>query len=265
MGEKSKIEWCHHTFNPWIGCQAVSPGCNNCYAEAQNAHWNWTEWGRGKPRKRTSPSNWHQPLRWAEKAKAAGTRERVFCASLADVLDPTVPPEWLEDLIRLVLATNHSLDWLFLSKREKELSRLEATVHAIAGVDILPGLWVGVSAENQAMWDRRVPKLLEVNAVVRFVSCEPLLDQIIIYGNDYPEWVIVGGESGPHARPIEEHWVLSLQSQCRGAGTAVLFKQWGGPNKKTTGRLLRGQLVDEYPTPYAIQPIQTSLLSNPEP
>src|ERR1700729_476311 len=104
MGENSKIEWCDHTFNPWIGCQKVSPGCDHCYAESQNnfRQWNGGTWGPGAPRKRTSDANWKQPYRWAKRASSTGERPRVFCASLADVFDNKAPDDAREDLFKLI-------------------------------------------------------------------------------------------------------------------------------------------------------------------
>ena len=122
MGENSKIEWCNHTFNPWIGCQKVSPGCDHCYAEAMMDHrYGRVKWGPHGERKRTSPANWKNPLRWAKQAN--GRRPRVFCASLADWLDNRVPRDWRSDLGRLIEATPE-LDWLLLTKRPENHEKL---------------------------------------------------------------------------------------------------------------------------------------------
>lgn len=234
MGANTKIEWATHSFNPWIGCRKISPGCQNCYAETLNKRMKWTEWGAGKLRTRTAPSNWAKPVQWNAKAAEAGVRPRVFCASLADWLDDEVPGQWRDDLIALVRETPQ-LDWLLLTKR----------IERAVGIELPANVWLGVSAENQEMWDRRVPVLLSIPATVRFVSAEPLLGAIDMNGL-YPEWLIVGGESGPRSRPMDESWVGDLQRQCRNR-TAFFFKQWGGVRKSETGRELGGRTWSALP------------------
>ena len=120
MGENSKIEWTDHTFNPWIGCTKVSPGCEHCYAEGESKRRGWASWGRGCPRKRTSKSNWLQPFAWNRDAIKRGTRLRVFCASLSDVFDNEVPAEWRQDLWAVIQKTP-ALDWLLLTKRPENI------------------------------------------------------------------------------------------------------------------------------------------------
>ncbi|RRJ97847.1 DUF5131 family protein [Opitutaceae bacterium TAV4] len=225
MAKDSKIEWTDHTFNPWIGCTKVSPGCANCYAAAQDAFRHWTPegFGKGKPRKRTSEANWRQVLKWDRDAEqkysdvlAATkyghvinyTRPRVFCASLADWLDPEVPAEWLADLLDLIRRTPN-LDWLLLTKRP-ELWRermLDVIWHELAGNGIAIGdafqiaasrgdkpiaricgewvlgtapanVWIGTTTESQAMADKRIPELLRIPARVRFLSVEPMLGPV---------------------------------------------------------------------------------------
>src|SRR5229473_1231766 len=142
MGENSKIEWCDHTFNPWIGCQKVSPGCDNCYAEAMMDHrYHRVQWGPHGERERTSPANWRQPLRWAKQAN--GRRPRVFCASLADWLDNKVPGSWREDLADLIHDTPN-LDWLLLTKRIKNFDKL-APWHRH---EVPRHVWIGTTCEN---------------------------------------------------------------------------------------------------------------------
>ena len=124
MAEHTEIAWCDSTFNPWIGCQKVSPGCDHCYAEALMDHRHHrVEWGPHGERKRTSEANWKLPLRWSKKARASGTRPRVFCASLADVFDNQVPIQWRTDLFDLIARTSE-LDWLLLTKRPENLARM---------------------------------------------------------------------------------------------------------------------------------------------
>lgn len=262
MGEFTKIEWAHHTFNPWIGCAKVSPGCQFCYAEREDNRRHWTPdgWGPGKPRKRTSAANWRKPLAWNAKAERLGIRYRVFCASLADWLDEEAPHEWREDLLNLILKTPH-LDWLLLSKRVENLPRFFGKSLWMQFHLHFPNVWLGTSVEDQARLEERVPRLLAVPATVHFLSAEPLLGpldfhQIEEEGDGYGDsaihynmlsgerwmrdgfekeqqgelpidWVIVGGESGPKARPLHPEWVTGIRDQCQTSNTAFFFKQWG--------------------------------------
>jgi len=257
MSENSKIEWCDHTFNPWEGCQKVGPGCDNCYAESRNARFSGGQavnWGPGAPRRRTSRANWGKPLAWNRGAgeffAEHGRRQRVFCASLADIFDNEVNPQWRRDLFDLIELTPN-LDWLLLTKRVGNVVRMLPTHDWAARANV----WLGATIVNQEEADRDIPKLLAVPARVRFLSMEPLLGpvdltRIDINGHSeiYPltgttdcedddgrpapdipgiDWVIAGGESGPGARPMHPDWVRSLRDQCQGAGVPFLFKQWG--------------------------------------
>ncbi|MBP0589317.1 phage Gp37/Gp68 family protein [Paraburkholderia sp. LEh10] len=245
MSENSKIEWTDHTFNPWEGCQKVGPGCDHCYAETRNARFaggTAINWGPGALRRRTSPANWRRPLQWnkahAEFFAQHGRRQRVFCASLADVFDNAVDPAWRRDLFDLIELTPN-LIWLLLTKRIGNVFEMVARARShdwLAGRD---NVWLGATIVSQAEADRDIPKLLKVPARVRFLSMEPLLGPVqldqfhptrepvlppLIEGVD---WVIVGGESGHGARPINPAWARSLRDQCAAAGVRFLFKQWG--------------------------------------
>lgn len=283
MSANTKIERADHTFNPWIGCTKVSPGCDNCYAKAE-----WDDrrhravWGPGQPRSRTQ--TWGDPVKWNKQAffackscawrgtfknaqlgvlgfyscpecgsDAIPTRARVFCASLADVFDNEVPPEWRADLFDLIVTTPH-LDWLLLTKRiGNVVGMLPPLVNPFD--KIFPNVWIGATIVNQEEADRDIPKLLAVPAAKRFLSMEPLLGPVdLSYGFGIPtatqgscpmhlatiapegllpngmrhiHWVIVGGESGHHARPMHPDWARSLRDQCQAAGVPFLFKQWG--------------------------------------
>lgn len=233
MAENSAIEWTDHTFNPWEGCQKLGPGCDHCYAETRNARFGGgtaLNWGPGAERRRTSASNWRKPLRWQADAAAFrethGRRQRVFCASLADVFDNAAPPSARRDLAKLIRETP-DLDWLLLTKRIGNAAGMLA--------DMFPGgmpanVWVGATVVNQAEADRDVPKLLAVPARVRFLSMEPLLGPVDFDPCDLVrlDWIIVGGESGTAARPMHPAWARSLRDQCSIAGgVPFLFKQWG--------------------------------------
>ena len=231
MAENSKIEWCDHTFNPWIGCQKVGPGCDNCYAEAQQKRFgNDVYFGVGNARRRTRPANWKLPLKWNRKAEKEGVRYRVFCASLADVFDNAVPDQWRIDLFNLIESTPH-LDWLLLTKRIGNVQKMLKTSDWLAGQK---NVWLGVTVENQEMADKRIPLLLATPAAKRFISMEPLLGSVdIVHAFDWPapgvciDWVIVGGESGQNARPMHPDWVRTVRDQCAIAHVPFMFKQWG--------------------------------------
>lgn len=289
MSENTKIEWCDHTFNPWEGCQKVGPGCDHCYAETRNARFaggTAVNWGPGAPRRRTSPANWRKPLAWnashAEFFAAHGRRQRVFCASLADVFDNAVDPAWRANLFDLIEQTPN-LDWLLLTKRignvmsmVSESAQYQFDLDRLEKPRLHDNIWIGATIVNQAEADRDIPKLLEVPARVRFLSMEPLLGPVDlrrididghseIYplagttgcedsdGNPAPDlpaidWVIVGGESGGDARPMHPDWARDLRYQCADAGVPFLFKQWGewAPGENCGGTPTRTERVADW-------------------
>lgn len=276
MGENTKIEWAHHTFNPWYGCQKVGPGCDHCYAEGWAKRSGLVQWGPGTDRRRSSPSNWRKPLTWNSEAERLGIRYRVFCASLADVFDNAVPKEWREDLFSLIASTPN-LDWLLVTKRVGNVGNMLPVPFDLD--KLYPNVWIGISVINQEEADRDIPKLLDIPARVRFLSMEPLLGPVDLSdhlaclcgkcGGEHLDWVIVGGESGPGARPMQPDWVRSIRDQCDAMSVPFLFKQWGewAPNwlnddagqkidgsewidkmgKKAAGRMLDGAQHDGYP------------------
>lgn len=264
MSTNSKIEWTDHTFNPWIGCTKVSQevtgggGCDYCYAEVSTPvrvlrGKGIETWGAHAPRHRTSQANWALPRRWNDQHDAFfaqhGRRQRVFCASLADVFDNAVNPEWRRDLFALIAATPN-LDWLLLTKRIGNAEGMIAQAlceHDVAGgPEQLPewpwsNVWLGATVVNQAEADRDIPKLLDVPAEKRFLSMEPLLGPVSFVGLfanpgnpadgtnalEALDWMIVGGESGPGARPMHPNAARSLRDQCQAVGLPFFFKQWG--------------------------------------
>lgn len=259
MAAETNIAWCDSTFNPVIGCTKVGPGCDHCYAEAlMDTRWERVHWGQHQPRKRTSVANWKQPRRWNrshEKFFAQhGRRRRVFCGSLCDIFDNEWPPEWRADLFDLIDATPH-LDWLLLTKR---IGNVPKMLKEVLRFQLPANVWLGATIVNQEEADRDIPKLLAAPASTRFLSMEPLmgsvnLRRISTHGGWYdalagwrdvrespaPEgeidWVIVGGESGPHARAMNIQWARGLRDQCANAraGTAFFMKQLGGyPDKR---------------------------------
>ncbi|APA90417.1 phage Gp37/Gp68 family protein (plasmid) [Paraburkholderia sprentiae WSM5005] len=282
MSQNSRIEWTDHSFNSWEGCQKVGPGCDHCYAETRNARFAGgtpINWGPGAPRRRTSAANWRKPLQWNarhdEFFAQHGRRQRVFCASLADVFDNEVDPLWRHDLFELIERTPN-LNWLLLTKRIGNVSDMVARARSrdwLAGRD---NVWLGATIVNQAEADRDIPKLLAVPAHVRFLSMEPLLGPVSFEGmfasSDWRDhtnalealdWVIGGGESGRGARPMHLDWARSLRDQCAAAEVPFFFKQWGEwahgsrPSeqpvgrigKKAAGRELDGRVHDAFPEP----------------
>jgi protein gp37 len=222
MAENSKIEWTTHTFNPWMGCTKVSPACDFCYAEALMDHrYRKVQWGPHGKRVRTSPENWKKPLAWNRKAKAAGERHRVFCASLADWLDNKAEEVWRWELAEIIYQTP-DLDWLLLTKRPENYAKLAPWPEAPKNV------WLGVSAEDQAHYDHRWSILREIPATVRFISYEPALGPLRLSSYQNPDWIICGGESGPTPRMMDLQWARDLRDQCAAEGVAFFFKQSTG-------------------------------------
>jgi len=222
MGDTTKIEWADKTFNPWIGCQKVSPGCDHCYAEAMMDHrYHKVEWGPHGERKRTSDANWRKPRQWAKAARGSGKRPRVFCASLADVFDNKVPSGWRGDLFDLIAATPE-LDWLLLTKRPENFRRFWPTGD-------WPNVWLGVTAEDQEHYDKRWPLLADTRARVRFISYEPACGPLSIpFEPVHPDWVICGGESGPNARQMPAEWARWTKSSCERLVIPFFMKQMTG-------------------------------------
>jgi protein gp37 len=304
MAETS-IEWTRgpngekgFTFNPWYGCTKVSPACDHCYAEGWAKRSGLVKWGPGADRRRSSDANWALPLKWNAEAEHLGVRYRVFCASLADVFDNAVPQEWRDDLWTLIAKTPH-LDWLLLTKRIGNAGNMLPVPFDFERM--YPNVWIGATICNQEEADRDIPKLLDVPAAKRFLSIEPLLGPVDLTRlspklfaakanaltgmwkwengpskTETPalDWVIVGGESGPGARPMSPDWARALRDQCQAAGVPFMFKQWGEwvpmlgqaegvsvrdktttpdgwvmglAGKKATGRMLDGRELNEVP------------------
>jgi protein gp37 len=232
MGDTTEISWTDSTFNPWIGCQHVSPGCDHCYAEAQNAYRRWTangEWGPHAERRRTSPATWRNPRLWNANApafaRAHGRRRRVFCASLADVFDNQTPNEWRTDLFNLIRETP-ALDWQVLTKRPQNIARMLPRDWGPG----YPNVWLGITTEDEEHFRQRWSILSRIPAARRFISYEPAIAPLgpIAIGEWLPDWIICGGESGPKARSMNPAWARHVRDQCRALGVAFLHKQWGG-------------------------------------
>jgi len=246
MGENTAIAWCDHTWNPWWGCSRVSPGCEHCYAETlATVRRKLPVWGVDAQRKPMSEDYWRAPIKWNAKAERAGTRRRVFCASMADVfeiaparnvdanLTMTAARARLWDLIERTPA----LDWLLLTKRPHNIERLLAPRWLS---EFPSNVWLGITAEDQERYDKRWPILrsLSVSPTVRFVSHEPALGPLDLLALPHdsrdewdllelPDWIITGGESGPGARPYDLGWARDLVAQTKGSPIAMFVKQLG--------------------------------------
>lgn len=245
MAEHTTIGWCDATFNPWIGCARVSPACDNCYAADMAARYGWAKWGPNETRQRTAASTWKQPLAWNRKVPDGETRF-VFCASLADVFDNQVDPQWRADLFDLIRATPR-LTWLLLTKR---IGNAVAMSEAAGGLPRNAAL--GATMVTQEEYDRDRLKLHAAKKALRpaftFGSFEPLLGPILM-DKHAPNWIIVGGESGGAARPVNPGWVRDLRTQSEILRRVFFFKQWGGRTPKANGKTLDGREHCDRPSP----------------
>ncbi len=231
---KSSIEWTESTWNPLTGCSKVSDGCKHCYAErmARRLQAMGVENYRNGFKLTMHPHVLRKPLEWK-------TPQMIFVNSMSDLFHWDVPSEFIQQ----VFATMRAAHWhvfQILTKRAKRLPKLDAQL------EWTPNIWMGVSVENDKVtW--RIDQLRQTHAHVKFLSLEPLLGPLPNLNLAGIDWVIVGGESGPGARPMDEQWVLDIRDQCERAGVKFFFKQWGGSNKKKAGRILDGKTYDAMP------------------
>ena len=238
MADNSRIEWTQATWNPVTGCSKVSPGCAHCYAETFAERWRGI---KGHPYEqgfelRIWPERLEQPLRWR--------RPRIiFVNSMSDLFHEEIPLDYIEQVFDVMGKAKQHI-FQVLTKRHERLAELAPSLPWPENV------WMGVSIENKR-WVERADYLREVPAVVRFVSAEPLLGELVGLDLTGIDWLIAGGESGPGHRPVKEEWIIQLQRQCRAAKVAFFFKQWGGIRSKAGGRELRGREWSEMPTPRA--------------
>lgn len=241
MGEVSAIAWTDSTFSPWEGCQRVSPGCANCYAEARDQWLHSGEnWGPTHPRLPHVDSYWNNPLRWDRAAAKSKKVHRVFCASLCDVFEQlrTGHPQehWLEEQrqrLWALIKSTPNLTWMLLTKRPQNIARMvpenwiKEPVTERWNFGWPHNVWIGTTTENREMFDERVRHLRMIPAGVRFISVEPQLEDLDTVDLTGIHWVIQGGESGDNARPFDLAWVDSLRQQCAEQGVAYFFKQAG--------------------------------------
>jgi protein gp37 len=254
MAENSHISWTDHTFNAWIGCTRVSPGCVNCYAEEMMANrYGRVVWGPKGKRSPTSDEYWKQPLAWNKRAAKAGVRMRVFCSSLADMMDnhPSILPAWRTRLWETIAQTQN-LDWLLLTKRPENWSKF-MPVHECRPP--YENVMLGITMENQAAVDDRWHWMQEAHGLCgfsTFISYEPALGPVdwSILESGACDWLICGGESGKNARPMHPNWARAARDACKQFDVPFHFKQWGEwapymviPGGDLGGDMRRGSVV----------------------
>jgi protein gp37 len=264
MADTTGIFWCDHTFNPWWGCNEVSEGCENCYARV------WTNFTRGagywgppgkSDRFVTGSKNWNDPVKWNRKAAnndrkwnkswqpsvRGGQRRLVFCSSMADIFEFNPSMDLVRERLWTLIEQTLYIDWLLLTKRPMNIKRM---LPAEWLVRPRPNVWLGTSVELQKWAELRIEALLEVPAVVHFISAEPLLGPLnLTRWMPRINWVITGGESGPKRRAFDIDWVRDIDRQCQGFGVAHFFKQVGGLHPEDGGCLLDGYEVKQFPMP----------------
>ena len=234
MATKSAIEWTESTWNPSTGCDALSPGCDNCYAERLTRRlkaMGQKKYANGF-RLTLHPDTLELPLRWKKP-------QRIFVNSMSDLFHHEVPLEYIQRVFAIMRAAS----WHQFQVLTKRSGRLLAFSDKI---DWPSNVWMGVSVESTE-YAARIDHLRKTGARTKFLSLEPLLGPLEGLDLSGIDWVIVGGESGPGARPMAREWVTSIRNQCRKASVAFFFKQWGGVQKKRTGRVLEGRTYDDMP------------------
>ncbi len=239
MSDNSKIEWTDATWNPVRGCTKVSPGCTHCYAET------FAERFRGVPGHpfefgfdlRLVPEKLGDPIRWSKPKK-------IFVNSMSDLFHEGVSDEYIEKVCRVMLAANWHTYQILTKRADRMATLLQGKLRDAAKA---AHIWWGVSVENRKHGLPRIAKLRSAKPAVAFLSIEPLLEDLGQFNLGGIQWIIVGGESGPGARPMSREWVRSIRDQCRQASVPFFFKQWGGVRKSETGRRLDGKTYDEFP------------------
>jgi protein gp37 len=239
MALKSTIEWTDATWNPVRGCTKISPGCKHCYAETFAERFRGV---KGHPYEqgfdlRLVPAKLGEPLKWR-------APKMIFVNSMSDLFHDLVPDSYIVAVARLMVAAKWHT-YQVLTKRSQRLRDLLNTKLRFAAEQ--PHIWWGVSVEDKKYGVPRIEDLRNASASIRFLSVEPLLEDLGKVNLHGVDWMIVGGESGPGARPMKKEWVLRLRDECQRHRVPFFFKQWGGVRKKATGRRLGGRTYDEFP------------------
>src|ERR1041385_7549182 len=239
MSDNSAIEWTDATWNPVRGCTKISPGCKHCYAETFAERFRGVA---GHPYEhgfdpRLVPGKLNEPFNWA-------TSRMVFVNSMSDLFHTYVPDEYIERVAKVMVAANWHTYQVLTKRADRLQQRLSGSLSFAAQTR---NIWWGVSVENKKYGLPRIDHLRKAPAHIRFLSVEPLLEDLGEVDLSDIHWVIVGGESGHGARPMKREWVLNILRQCREQRVKFFFKQWGGVHKSKTGRLLDGRTYDEFP------------------
>jgi len=231
---KSKIEWTETTWNPTTGCTKISAGCKNCYAAVLSRR--LMAMGQEKYKNgfklTLHPDTLQDPYKWKKPRK-------VFVNSMSDLFHKDVPLNFIQQVFEVMNDNPHHI-FQVLTKRSERLVELSPFLNWT------PNIWMGCSVEDARVVSR-IDDLRKCGASIKFLSCEPLIGALLNLNLNGIDWVIVGGESGPKSRPMEKIWLEDIQQQCEQQSVAFFFKQWGGFNKKKTGRLLNGRTYDEMP------------------
>jgi protein gp37 len=239
MSDHSRIEWTDATWNPVRGCSKISPGCAHCYAETFAERFRGVV---GHPYQhgfdlRLVREKLAEPLRWAKP-------KMVFVNSMSDLFHEKVPDEYIADVVRVMQEANWHTYQVLTKRSERMRLLLQSQLRFATGQS---HIWWGVSVENRRHGSSRIEDLRAAPVAFRFLSIEPLLEDLGRIDLDGISWVIVGGESGAGARPMKKEWVLSIRDQCQSSGVRFFFKQWGGVRKRQAGRMLDGRTYDEFP------------------
>ena len=246
MGVETEIAWTQSTWNPVWGCTRVDPACLHCYAESFDKRVGGAHWGPHPEFRTFGAAHWAEPLKWQRDAAKAGVRRRVFCASMTDIFHAEMPKDVLPRFWDLVRRTPN-LDWLILTKRHDRI-RLSLPKDWGQGY---PNGWLGVTV-GDIPGLRRADELRDIPAVVRFLSVEPLLEDLGRVNLKGIDWVIVGGESGGKARPMDLAWARSLRDATKAAGSTFFFKQIGGPTGNKRDQMAdfpKDLQIRDFPTP----------------
>jgi protein gp37 len=240
MASLTKIEWTDATWNPIRGCSKISPGCKHCYAERFAERFRGV---KGHPFEqgfdlRIVPEKLAEPLRW-------NTPKMVFVNSMSDLFHGGVPQSYISQVASVMCAARWHTYQVLTKRSARMRDLLHGPLQEAAGES---HIWWGVSVEDKKYGLPRISDLQAAPASVRFLSIEPLLEDLGTIPLEGISWVIVGGESGPGARPMREEWVISIREQCQAVGVPFFFKQWGGVRKKNNGRSLQGETHSEFPT-----------------
>ena len=245
MGKETGISWCSHTFNPIWGCTEVSPGCDHCYAATFDKRVGGEHWGKGAPRREFGDKHWAEPLKWDKDAAKEGVKSKVFCASMADVMDDEWPEGVRERLWELIDNTPN-LIWQLLTKRPHRYHRYLPAAFKHRNV------WLGTSAEDQHYYDIRWPILAEMRKatmLTTFISYEPALGSLTLSKHAHlldvgvPDWIIAGGESGPKRRSMKTEWFTNLKQECEDLGVSFWLKQMSARTPEEGAALIPAELL----------------------